>query len=954
MFRRDKLPTVAGELSNHFEWRCLMLKRILCSFGLLSLLVLSIGICQAQSASTATIIGRVSDSQGAVVKDAKVVARNTQTGIERTTTTSGDGLYTLETLPPAVYDITVEATGFTPAKAEAVKLQVGERRDVNFNLAIAGATGSVTVTAELPLVETAKTDVSTVVTDRSVATLPTTTAFNGLGGVSNDYAALATTAPGVRYDTSGVSSDLLAPGAVNNRGIQYNIDGGNIADQVVSGRTQLGASVEEVKEFQVLTNNYNAEYGQSGGLILNVITKSGTNGFHGDGHYYARGRNLTANTFFYDSDPANKGRRPPVHKYEGGGTFGGPIIKNRTFFFLSYEQVLQGVPLTLTPGGKTLTLTQPTKELLMSAKIDHQLTKNNKLTARYNQQRDLQDNLLVQIAPIATQDALVASVVHDVGVNIADTWTVSPTVINEGRFFFHRYLSQTPVRSDLPGQSGPGFYHGAAFCCPQGALDKRYELIDNLTMNRGTHTFKVGTSISHAPYYSLFTQYNKGLYRYTAPEPAIGPARSLTIGIGPAQVNAIDNIYGFYGQDSWKIRPNVTLNLGLRYDVEVGAFKGGTIKNGSGCFQGNGIIPACSSDHNNFQPRVGLAWSPHFNSGLMHTLFGDPDRSVVRLSFAEVTMMAYGNVSLDSLNFDGVNLFTVTTTNPAVLAFAPNRPPAAVLNTLRPANFFGRIRPISPNLRNPETRNVHASINRQFGRDYLVEVGFIGVYGRGLFGERDTNYPVVAPDPAHPGFFYLQDGGLPSHRPDGRFNAIRTNENTRISNYNGGYISATKRLSNHFQFNGSYTFSKMLSSTEDFFGLSEPGDPRNIRAEYGPAFNDIRHLANFGAVYEIEKLSNRSFVKHIVNNWTIGAVGSLQSGRPYPVSTGSGPDAFSFFPGAGNETQQRPNVLPDGTLITTNIASADGTNLAISQSGLPFCPGCPQTTFLAPAGASPL
>src|SRR6202035_2696438 len=107
-------------------------------------------------------------------------------------------------------------------------------------------------------------------------------------------------------------------------------------------------------------------------------------------------------------------------------------------------------------------------------------------------------------------------------------------------------------------------------------------------------------------------------------------------------------------------------------------FKGGTIKNGSGCFQGNGIIPACSSDHNNFQPRVGLAWSPHFNSGLLHTLFGDPDKSVVRLSFAEVTMMAYGNVSLDSLNFDGINLFTVTATpssrgpgenpaNPAIL-----------------------------------------------------------------------------------------------------------------------------------------------------------------------------------------------------------------------------------------------------------------------------------------------
>ena len=413
-------------------------------------LSLSFMIVHAQSASTATIAGTVYDPNGAVVAGATVTAKNVETAIERTTQTSSVGVYRFDNLPPGLYDIRIEGQGFAPAEAKSVKLQIGEQRDVPVHLVIGAATGTVTVTAELPLVEGSKTDVSTVVTDTSVANLPTTTAFGGVGGVSNDYAALATTAPGVRYDTSGVSSDLLAPGAVNNRGIQYNIDGGNVADQVVSGRTQLGASVEEVKEFQVLTNNYNAEYGQSGGLVLNVVTKSGTNQFHGDGHYYTRGRNLTANTFFFNSDPNNKGRRPPFHKYEGGGTFGGPIVKNRTFFFLSYEQVRQAVPLTLTPGGKSLTLSQPTKELLMSAKIDHQITKNNKLTARYNQQRDLQDNLLVQIAPIATQDSLVASVVHDIGVNIADTWTISPTMINEGRFFFHRFLSQTPVRSDLP------------------------------------------------------------------------------------------------------------------------------------------------------------------------------------------------------------------------------------------------------------------------------------------------------------------------------------------------------------------------------------------------------------------------------------------------------------------------------------------------------------------------
>jgi len=933
-----------------------MTTRILSLLALISLMLFSMVICHAQTASSATIGGTVYDPKGAVVPDASVVARNVDTGIDRTTKTSSAGLYRFDNLRPGTYDIRVEGQGFAPAEAKAVKLQVGEQRDVNFNLVIAGATGSVTITTDVPLVETAKTDVSTVVTDKAVAVLPTTTSFNGIGGVSNDYAALATTAPGVKYDTANVSSDLLAPGAVNNRGIQYNVDGGAITDQVVSGRSQLGASVEEVKEFQVLTNNYNAEYGQSGGLILNVVTKSGTNGFHGDGHYYTRGRNLTANTFFYNQSADARFRRAPFHKYEGGGTFGGPIIKNRTFFFLSYEQVRQAVPLTLTPGGRAITLTQPTKELLTSVKIDHQLTKKNQLTARYNTQRDLQDNLLVQIAPFATEESLVASDAHDVALNVADTWTATPTVINEVRFFFHRLRSVTPTKSELPGQSGPGFYHGAAFCCPQGARDRRYQIVDNLTMTRGTHTFKFGTSISHTPYFSLFTQINKGLYHYDKPESGPGgapfaspgnPATSFDIGIGPAQVNATDTIYGFYGQDSWKIRPNVTLNLGLRYDVENGAFNGGTKENG--CLQGNGIIRACSSDKNNFQPRVGLAWSPRFHSGFLHTLFGDQDRTVIRLAFGEVTQIAYLNVSLDSLNFDGVNLLTLSgITAPAVLAFAPNRPSDAVLETQRPVGFFGRVRPISTDLKNPEVRSASATVSRQIGKDFVFDLGFIGVYGFGLFGERDRNYPVIVADPAHPGFFYF------TGRPDSRFTAIRTNENTRTSSYNGGFVSATKRLSNHFQFNGSYTYSKLLSSTEDFYGLSEPGDPRNIRADRGLSYNDVRHLANFGAVYDTENLTHRSVLKHILNNWTIGGVGTLQSGRPYPISTGDAPFSATFFFGAGNETQQRPNVLPDGTLSSTNIASRSGTNLAISQAAITagLCPGCTQTTFLAPAGAS--
>jgi len=440
------------------------------------------GLCFGQAA-TATITGTVVDQQGGVISGATVVARKVDTGIERTTKTTSDGLYRFDSLAPGVYDVRIEMRGFARTEATAVRLQVGEQRDVNFTLSASGATEKVTVTAS-PLVETTKTDVSTVVDEKQVATLPTTTSFNGLSGVANDYAALAATAPGVKYDFTSVSSDLIGPGAVNDRSIQVNLDGGNISDQVVSARDALGASVEEVKEFQVLTNNYNAEYGQAGGIILNVITKSGTNGFHGDGHYYTRGRNLTASTFFYNLGDAAQFRRAPFHKYEGGFTAGGPFIKDKTFWFVSYEQVRQAVPLTLTPAQGTTTISQPTKELLYSFKLNHQLNEKNQITARYNVQRDIQDNLLVQIANFASPDSLVASVVHDHNLNLSLVSTMTANTVNEARFFWHRFLSQTPTKSDAPGLSGPNFYHGAAFCCPQGALQNRYQWVDNFSWTR--------------------------------------------------------------------------------------------------------------------------------------------------------------------------------------------------------------------------------------------------------------------------------------------------------------------------------------------------------------------------------------------------------------------------------------------------------------------------------------
>jgi hypothetical protein len=969
----------------------------------------------AQSAAFATITGRALDPKGASVPNAAVTATNTETGITRTTQTTNDGLYRFDNLAPGLYDVSIEASGFTKSIAKAVKLQVGEQRDINFNLELEGQKQSVMVTSEVPLIEQTKTDTSTIIDDKAVADLPTTTSFGAIGGVANDFQGLAASAPGVRYDFSGNSADLVGPGNVNDRGINVNVDGGNISDQSVSARDALGASLEEVKEFQVLTNNYNAEYGQAGNVILNVITKSGTNNLHGDAHGYFRGRNLGASDYFYNQGLVNNSGgcpasdftggvltsiqgcgRAPFFKHEEGFTIGGPFVRDRLFWFGSYEKVAQGSPATLTPFTVPVTVNQPTNEILGSAKIDAKLTDKHTLTIRYNLQRDTNANLLVQTGPNTAPSGLVNTVVHDNTLNVGLISSLTPHVINEARFFWHRFLSQTPDASSVPGEALPNAYVGADFCCPQSALQHRFQYVDNVSWTRGTHTFKFGANISHFPYDSGFQQFHFGEFSNFAtgsctnslfPQANGLCPTQFTVGLGPAFVHAADNIYGLYAQDTWQLKRNLTINYGLRYDVENGAFTGGTIKDASvpgGCLLSNGLLPACGSDHNNFQPRLGIAWSPNFESGILHKVFGDPGKSIIRMSGAEVTEMAYLNVVLDSLNFDGNNLFTQsitansvgndgTTLGQQVLNAYPNAPSTNLLSLFKPVGFFGRIRPISPTIKNPEIHMASMSYQRQIGSSFVFSVGYQGVFGHGLFGETDTNFPTPVADPSHAGFFYFKAiPGTTNDRPNAAFGAIRTNFSDRTSGYNGLVVTAEKRLAHHFQFLGSYTWSHTISNGEDFFGLSEPANPLvSLNRETASSLEDIRHLVNFNFIADSNNLVHTPILNHIVNNWTFGLLGTLQSGRPYPISTGDGAFAGDNFPALGSETNQRPNICgtgstipgcagqPAGTLVTTNIASISGSNYAVSSAGIAACNaagvvGCPTapTTFKAPANAS--
>jgi hypothetical protein len=931
------------------------MRRLIVLFAVVVLCCLPAMMAVAQSASTATLTGQVVDPQGAVISGAKITATNVATGIARSTNTTGSGDYSLPNLPPGTYDVKVSAAKFSEAAAKGVTLNVGDQRDLNFRLGVAGTTQTVEVTAAAPLIETTKTEVSSVINNLDMERMPT---IAGAGGVVNDYAQLALTVPGVKADTSGLTSDMIAPGSINNRGNLYTVDGANITDQLVSGRDSTGASIDEVQEFKVLTNNYNAEYGQATGLIMNVVTKSGANVVHGDAHMYFRGRNLAASDYFYNIGELGDPRCPsptsisgcpraPFHRKEGGFTLGGPFIKDKLFWFTSFEMSRQASPLTLTPFGGAVTVQQPTNNLLYSGKIDYKISQNNLLMARYAVDRLRDSNVIVQTGLNVTPDDLTSSTINNASLNVGLVSSITPNLVNEGRFVFYRFVTSTSDNTSSPGIiHADGTQTGADFCCPQGGLQKRYQYIDNLSWTHGRHTFKGGFNINYYPWNSLFPQFHFGQYTMNAADTA---PKSLTVAFGPGEVTSKDNIYGFYFQDTWKLTRKITMNAGLRYDYEAGAFKGGKIPGPGGtCFQGNGLIPACSSDGNNWQPRLGFTYAPW-------------ERTLFRLSFAETTMLAFNNVVLDSLNFDGTTLNTVTITGStpagaAVLAAFPNFPSAALLAPFAPSpTSFGRVRPISNHLKNPEMRMINFGVEHQFTNTLKAGVQYIGQFGFGLFGEQDLNAPPVIADPAHPGFFYF------GPRPNPAFGAVRTNENSRTSHYNGMVVDVQKTMSKHVQFVASYTWSHALTSGEDFFGLSEPADSVNIRPELGPAFNDIRHAANMGVVLDSGRRTSNRYAGFFANNLGLSWVGQLQSGRPYPLSTGSAGFASSRFFGAGSETQQRPNALADGTISTAGLASAFGNNALFGPGAVASCIGAGlpaascnsiQNTFLAPAAAS--
>lgn len=494
--------------------------RRLMSLLVFSLLALAAPVALGQGATTATVEGVVTDPQNAVVPSIKVTIRSTATGFERSTTTDENGLYRLPLLPAGRYDLTAEGQNFALLKRTNLDLTVGQRLNLDLQLAVGGGSETINVSAEAPIVETTRTQVSTTVNSMSVANLP----VNGRNFI--DFVLLT---PGVTRDVRtgdiafggqrGTLNNLQIDGTDNN-----NTFFGQALGRTGSGRAPYQFSQDAVQEFQVNSNTYSAEYGRAGGAVINVVTKSGTNQFHGSGFEFYRDRSLNANEPLNKANQARAGRpndRPPFHANQFGFSAGGPIKKDKVFFFINYDGQRQQTPNVITVGGTAIDCTKDpkgcnTRDALLGqfgqtyqrgfdqnvslGKLDWQVSNNHRLSGRFNHQKFTGTNL-ENGGPTSVQQHSGNSIVLSDTVAISLLSILSPKLVNDFRFQFARDKEPGAANANTPeiiirqgGQTA--LQLGQNNFSPRVTDAKRYQIVDVMSLQLGSHLTRFGVDFN--------------------------------------------------------------------------------------------------------------------------------------------------------------------------------------------------------------------------------------------------------------------------------------------------------------------------------------------------------------------------------------------------------------------------------------------------------------------------
>jgi hypothetical protein len=958
---------------------------------ILVLAIASLAPVYAQEAG-GTILGVVADPSGAAVGNANVTIRNVATGVERSVPTNGDGVYVVPNLVPGSYEVRIEATGFSSTVVSDIVLTVGERREINVALKIGQATYKVTVVgSEISDVQLASSAVGNVVDSHTVVELP----LNG-----RDWTSLTLLEPSVAQVRTqkalGIGNDRANRGLGvdvtigGNRPQQnnYRLDGVSINDQTSGAPGSIQGSVlgvDAVQEFSVVTSNAPADYGKTSGGVINAASRSGTNSFHGTVYEFLRNDLFDARNFFNTSS-----HKPPLRRNQFGGSAGGPIIKDHTFFFADYEGVRQNlgnpsgnvvVPsqstaqinfvtanhpeilpyLSLYPkpntgafsgsepsttGTFTFVSKQVTREDFFTTRIDHRLSASDSLFGTYVFDKGNNAN------PDALDLNIIGTVSRRHTLAIEESHIFTPSLLNTARFGFNRTVSIAPttlgaINPDaakpelgfIPGRlvglinitSGIANFTGGPHGVGEFAFHyNSFQVYDDLYWTRSKHSLKFGFYAERIQSNQLGGANPSGQFIFNslsdflnnqAPASFNGP---LGNGITPRDLR--QTIYSGYIQDDYKARPNLTFNLGLRYEMATvpteTANRLSTLVNLQ-----TDTAPKLGSPYfsnptlRNFAPRVGFAWDP-FGTG----------KTSIRGAFGiyDVLPLPY---QFELLSLFSTPFFQAVTVRPPLLV-AGDFPKNAWIK----ANNFVATNP-SPNkvLRNgfveqhPHRNYVMQwtlNVQRELFRNFTVTAGYIGSHGvHQPFHADDVNdfLPIVT----SAGYLWPSSAN-PSQQ-------VETNPNVgQISSlmwatssvYHGLALSAIKRLSHGFQIQGSYTFSKSIDDSSagiagDTFGNSVSSlfwfSPKLRR---GLSDFNVSHLAAINAIWMVPSPQSWSSVpKWFASGWQLGGIYTVGSGLPFTPTIGGDPLGVKSPAG---ENFDFPNRVPGCNPVNGSFKSTPG------------------------------
>ena len=923
------IKTLALNLTERGSNRLLLLMTVLlaatvCGFG------------QAAS-GTASIAGLVTDPSGATIPGVDVVVKNVGTNISRNLKTNEAGQYEAVALQPGDYEMTVSKAGFATLTRTGITVEVGQRAVVDIAMRLSTSSETVTVTSETPIVETDKTDVSTVINLKDMMNLP-------MSGRRWDSFALST--PGTSNDGGfGLLSFRGMSGLYNNNMID-GMDNNQAFFSEAKGRTRLNFaySIDAIQEFQVGNDAFSAQYGRAAGGVVNAVTKSGTNSIHGTGFYLIRDDSLNAANPFSAISLVAVGLpgKPEDRRQQFGGSVGGPIKKDKVFYFLNYEQQKRNFPMAVVPGStgffntsctapgcgqvvsffQSLVQTQPRQgnESVGLGKVDYNLNEKNMLTASVNILRWDSPNG-IQTAPSTSVHASMNGSDDVNDETVIGKWTAnfSPTFLSELRFQYGR-----DFEFELPNAPGPsvsttgGINFGMPNFLPRAAYpdEKRLQFSQNLNWLHGRHSVRFGWDVTRVDDLQINLFSGGGVYSYSSlnnfaldcgnaalPVPLSGCQAATSVPTGTVVgkhyssfVQAFDSLgaagktdfqtwdMAGYIEDSWRMAPNFTLNLGLRYEIQTMPSLNGTP-----------LEPRTNklnTDTNNFGPRIGLSWDP-----------GNNQKTVVRLGGGIYYGRTQNSTIANLITNNGVRFvsYTLTPTSSAAPLFPAVLPGPPSGAGSKPDIVFADSSFVSP-----ITYQAEFSIEREIVRNTTLSAIYMVNRGQRMPVFLDTNLPT----PTILTYTVCGSAQVGSSttcaNPVGTFatpffSGARPNPNfgfmTDVASvvntwYNGLVIQARHRFSHGFQFDAGFTWSKAQDddqNSQTFTTSESASNPFNLKNDYAPSIFDQRKRFTASGVWELPTHNIQSkTLKRVVDGFQVSGILTLADGRPYsPGTTGS-------------------------------------------------------------------